>query len=502
MLKHIILLALANLMVAFLIDANSQPCTSSVSVKLENNRGGVYQGKQVVFKSRVDASTFTATSATNGVAELELPCNELFDVTISNYTRKIEIISPASGKITQTFSYAPDMREKEKLMAMNDAEVKAVDDFFKKLPDTIFLKTSVMPPPAANQQYYAWVIISIRDLSGAPLKNEMMSITGRSRNKTIKGASDIAGRLLCYLPKGDVYDISFKHHPRYYYTDCAYSKGTSDIKLSFSYLGTTEVERRQKEEHERIVAEEERLKREKEAFKKRCDALGLSPEDCHKRELERYRTGEIPFDDTVIHVVMKRNTWKDKLIVCDVTGSMSPYVAQISAWYQLNNLLEKNSSFVFFNDGDDKPDDKKMIGKTGGLYYTKSTSIDSVNALMSIAQARGSGGDAPENNIEALLYATSQAKQFTNVIMIADNHAPVKDMKLLSQLKVPVHIILCGTSEGAIEPDYLQIAWKTKGSVHTIEEDIHSLARLSEGQEISILGTRYKIMGGEFIALQ
>ncbi|HYG01181.1 MAG TPA: hypothetical protein VD927_01995 [Chryseosolibacter sp.] len=499
--KLFVVLSAALLFVtAYPFDAIAQECQSSISVKLENIRGGVYAGKEVILKSRVDGTTFSTKTGSDGIAELTVPCNELFDVSISNYTRKVEIISPMSGKITQTLSYAPDMVEKQKLMTMTTSEIETVDNFFKSLPDTIFLKTSVMPPPV-KQDLYSWVVISLKDLTGAPLRNETMTITGRARNKSIKGATDKSGRLLCYLPKGDAYDIGFKHHPRYYYTDCAYTKGTSDIKLNFSYIGTKEMERRLKEEHERIVAEETRLRREKEAFEKRCEALGLSKEECHKREIERYKTGEIPFEDTVIHVVMKRNNWQKKLIVCDVTGSMSPYVAQLSAWYQLNLLREKTATFVFFNDGDNMPDNKKIIGKTGGIYYSRATTADSLNVLMSKAQARGSGGDAPENNMEALLFAIAKAKEFDHVIMIADNHAPVKDIRLLTHLNVPVHIILCGTGGAVIEPDYLQIAWKTKGSVHTIEDDIYTLARLSEGQEVNVQGIKYKIMGGEFIAV-
>jgi hypothetical protein len=47
----------------------------------------------------------------------------------------------------------------------------------------------------------------------------------------------------------------------------------------------------------------------------------------------------------------------------------------------------------------------------------------------------------------------------------------------------------------------LKLAWKTRGSIHTIEADIITLSRLSEGQQIEIGGTTYKIMGGEFVNL-
>lgn len=180
---------------------------------------------------------------------------------------------------------------------------------------------------------------------------------------------------------------------------------------------------------------------------------------------------------------------------------MLPYWAQISILYQLNYKNEKNLQFVFFNDGDDKPDNKKVIGETGGIYYSPSNGIDSLGRFMSMVTANGSGGDCEENNMEALIKGTTMAKPFKELVMIVDNNSPVKDIKLLKNFRRPVHIILCGATEGWIEPTYLQIAWKTRGTIHTIEEDITTLTRLSESQEIRIGGKRYRIMGGEFVMI-
>jgi hypothetical protein len=400
-----------------------------------------------------------------------------------------------------TFSYEPNMLEKEKAFAMSPAEIGDVDKTIAAIPDTVSLKTAVMPPPKIHPEYYALVIVAIRNISGAPLENETLWISGKKRGKVVKGATDKNGRLITYLPKGDTYDINFRYNNSYYSTECSYSKGTSDHKLNFSYLGTKEIERRRKIEAERIAAEEKRLKDEKERFEKRCASLGLTLEECHRKEKEKYLRGEIGLSDTVISIALNRNSWKDMLIVCDVTGSMNPYVAQLAIWFRLNYLKEQNLQFVFFNDGDNLEDHLKKIGNTGGIYYSKTKSVDSLDYFMSRVQASGSGGDAPENNMEALIKGMKMAKPFKELVMIVDNNAPVKDIKLLSSFHTPVHIIVCGTDDGWIEPDYLKIAWKTKGTVHTIEDDITSLARLSEGQQITIGTNTYKIMGGEFVRL-
>jgi hypothetical protein len=63
-----------------------------------------------------------------------------------------------------------------------------------------------------------------------------------------------------------------------------------------------------------------------------------------------------------------------------------------------------------------------------------------------------------------------------------------------------VHIILCGYDQ-YVKEDYLLIAWKTKGTIHTIEEDITNIASMSEGQEVIVKGHTYRIMGGEFVRI-
>ena len=102
--------------------------------------------------------------------------------------------------------------------------------------------------------------------------------------------------------------------------------------------------------------------------------------------------------------------------------------------------------------------------------------------------------------MEALIKGTKAAHPYKELVMIADNYAPVKDISLLESFNVPVRIILCGVND-EIEPDYLRIAYKTKGSVHTMEEDILSIGKLLDGQEIKIGKNTYRLMKGKFVLI-
>lgn len=197
--------------------------------------------------------------------------------------------------------------------------------------------------------------------------------------------------------------------------------------------------------------------------------------------------------------LFKRNpTLKSKLIVADITGSMYPYAQQISTWLKLHFMKDSTSQhFAFFNDGDRKRDSEKRIGATGGVYYCKAKKVDDLISTMELAIKKGTGGDAPENVLEGVIYGINKSGKVDDVILIADNWAKVRDIKMLVRIKVPIRVVLCGVYEGMeINEDYLNIAYKTKGSVHTIEQDITDLMKQSTGKKFNINGVDYIIKNG------
>jgi hypothetical protein len=201
--------------------------------------------------------------------------------------------------------------------------------------------------------------------------------------------------------------------------------------------------------------------------------------------------------DSTIMEVLKRNTWKNAVVVGDVTGSMYPYTAQILVWLQLYSLKNLSFQYVFFNDGNDKPDEKKKIGKTGGIYFQQCVHYDQVRELIKLAMEKGTGGDFPENVAEALLVAEKQFPKADCTMLMADNWAGIRDKELISQLKKPVMVILCGVRNNDINIDYLNLALKTKGSVHLIEQDITDLSKLKEGELLTIGKKNFKLRKGE-----
>lgn len=205
------------------------------------------------------------------------------------------------------------------------------------------------------------------------------------------------------------------------------------------------------------------------------------------------------FKDSTVSTVLNRNKhWNKMLINCDLTGSMSPYSAQLLVWHKLNMDKSRVQHFVFFNDGDYTPDNRKIAGSTGGVYHSVPNDFEQLQKKAYKCMKNGGGGDAPENDIEAILKGLKKCENCNDIILIADNWANMRDYKFIEEIGKPVRIILCGTHFG-INKQYLNLARKTKGSIHTIEEDISNLMDLREGEKVTISGHTFLIKKGQFV---
>lgn len=180
---------------------------------------------------------------------------------------------------------------------------------------------------------------------------------------------------------------------------------------------------------------------------------------------------------------------------------MFPYTQQLFLYFKLQTLKRIERAFVFFNDGDRTPDEKKVTGKTGGIYFQKLKNYEELEKLAKAAISGGYGGDSPENDIEALIKAQAVCPECKELILIADNFSNMRDYSLMSQIQKPVRVVLCGSYAG-INTEYLDLARITKGSVHTIEEDLENLMELNEGQIIELNKKKYVLEKGRFKPIQ
>ncbi len=207
------------------------------------------------------------------------------------------------------------------------------------------------------------------------------------------------------------------------------------------------------------------------------------------KELREIIRGVASTKDSTIFKVLERNpSWNNMLVVADWTGSMYKYGAQLVLWHkrQINTSQSRIRHLVFFNDGNNRKNSQKRIGKTGGIFYCKSTEITEILSTMEMVMRKGNGGDSPENDIEALLTGIKVLQGFDEVVLIADNKSDVRDLALMRMIKVPVRIILCDLQGDNIHPDYVKLAHKSGGSLHTFNRDISDIHMLMKEMHMSL----------------
>ncbi len=210
-----------------------------------------------------------------------------------------------------------------------------------------------------------------------------------------------------------------------------------------------------------------------------------------------YRPSVIYQRDSSVMTVLKRNRFRNMLVVADVTGSMSPYTSQIVQWLSDEANQQNLRSFVCFNDGDSKQNEAKEIGSTGGIYGEIFKDPIQISELIQHTMYKGGGGDTPENVCEALIKGIGLFSNYEDVVLIADNWAPVRDISLVGQVTKPIRIVACG--DFAPHPDYVDIAFHTRGSLHLSNEDITDLSALTIGKPLTIRGKSYVLQNGRVV---
>lgn len=199
---------------------------------------------------------------------------------------------------------------------------------------------------------------------------------------------------------------------------------------------------------------------------------------------------------------LTRIKWSPKMaVVADVTGSMTPFSAQIMLWIKYNPDMLKFGRFTFFNDGDNTPDAYKKTGTTGGIYFAQSENFDSIFNVMEQTMAKGLGGDLPENNLEAVIKTIQHWPDTDTILLIADNNAQIKDLSLLPLIKKPISVMCCGAIN-KINADYINVANKTGGRLFVLNQEIKNLKGLKNGNRITIGKSIFEYQKGALIRMK
>ncbi len=224
-----------------------------------------------------------------------------------------------------------------------------------------------------------------------------------------------------------------------------------------------------------------------------------------EREIKKRLEQQIIGPDSVTSQAFERNKsrWRNVAVVCDFTSSMYPHATEWSTWLARNRRNRYIKGAVFFTDCDSLGRETTTDDPSGKMYVIKDWQNTDILPVF-IAASRNTMGNVnrAENDLEAVLHAQKAFPASESFVLIADNSSPVKDMQLLSQIRKPVHIVVCGVTyepKVAIQPDYLLIAAATKGSIHTLTNDLPDVSKIKPGTKIRLGNHTYKYRKGQFI---
>lgn len=180
-------------------------------------------------------------------------------------------------------------------------------------------------------------------------------------------------------------------------------------------------------------------------------------------------------DSTAFNIVSKTELPNKAILVIDWTASMHQYGLQVLMWHTLNQARSPFIGMVLFNDGNMKADNTKTPGKTGGVYIHDLTSPEDLVKVMRLVQQQGVGGDNQENDVEAIVEAIKEYPNAENVILIADNNSCMRDIQIVKKVSKPVFPVMCGVLGKVINPQYVKLAYDTKGGIFTIDEQLKGI---------------------------
>ncbi len=387
----------------------------------------------------------------------------------------------------------------------------------------------------AYTRRFIYFTFSYQTLEGLPLKGETVSVTSAATGQQWQDTTNAKGQSYFILPFDSQFVVSVKYHNTVtYLRPIDAGKEYKVMSADFRWMGSKEKERRAhiadslaRSWHRSRFGLLDSLvaANNKDAIAQLDLTIPLDYDSTEwvlrmlqekaKAYREQLKKDTQFFEDknkaVLAPLYRLHNPSKKQMIVTDITGSMYGYMEQVMLWHALNFMDNQSKKYVFFNDGDGKPTAAKKIGDTGGLYFCEGSIKDFKYIIQTIRKGmtNGSGGEYPENDVEALLAAADKCSPADELFLIADNFSPVRDLELMYRLKIPVRIIVCGVEVGGnecwgfnnpkeINEQYLDLARATGGSVHTIHKDIYNLANTKEGSTISLNGVAYIFENGRF----
>ncbi len=367
------------------------------------------------------------------------------------------------------------------------------------------------------------VNIKIADLNNHPLAKEELYFVSEKTKKVYLALTNSNGNSTLMLPKGDTY--------------CVHSYGFQDItcktyeenpnsrtsRFELNTISTAEFKQRE-QERARLLAQRDSMRREQRLR----DSARIAEMEGHnfylqhyytKKDFEKIKTNVVKIalgdqksveenpdyyvsSNQEIKAMLHRNKdqWKQKRIVANIDCSMYQYIDELMVWNYSDEEEQNNNTYWLFNGFQNNAKKSASGHDRRGIFYVPNNDIEGFCNTIDKIVNFSCGGNRLENVVEALILGAKDISPDEELLFIADNFSDASDLHKLSELSVPVRVLLTDSQFGVNE-HYLEIAYRTGGSVHTTFEDIPSdkLKSLKDGEHLQIGNFSYQFFKGKFL---
>jgi hypothetical protein len=371
------------------------------------------------------------------------------------------------------------------------------------------------------------VLVNIRmmDLDNQPLPKEELYFVSEKTGKVYLSLANSHGTSQLMLPKGDTYCVhsyGFQDITCKTYEDNPNSRTSSFV---LNTISTAEFKFREKE-RARLLAQRDSIRREQ----RQQDSINIAQMEGHnfylqyryaKRDFDKIKTNvvKVAFKDQKgiaenpdyyastnqeIKAMLYRNKdqWKQKRIVANIDCSMYQYIDELMVWNYSDEVEQNNNTYWLFNGFQNNSKKSDSGNDRRGIFYVPNNDVEGFCNTIDKIVNFSCGGNRLENVVEALILGAKDKSLDEELLFIADNYSDVSDLYKLKELTVPVRVLLTDSKYGVNE-HYLEIAYKTGGSIHTTYEDISSkrLQSLEDGQQLHIGEYSYQFFKGRFLKI-
>lgn len=445
------------------------------------------------------------TTDKNGEVFFLLPINKSYQVNIDqeeNY-RKFSIPNEANYfKTVKAVLFTSRVKEEER-------------------NDTIFQNLAQGMMPTASR---VLVNIKISDLENQPLEGETLVFEAQKAKKVYFSKTNAKGQSSLMLPKGDTYCI---HSPFFRDITCKEFEKSNTSRTSrfeFNTISTAEFKKRALE-RKQLLAERDSIRR----YQRMRDSVALARNKLENFYLHhRYKQRDFNvIEDNIKKVVSmdqeslaknqnfyaetgeeikaifyrNKDEWKQKRIIANIDCSMYKYIDELMVWNYSNSAEQSNNRYWLFNGFNYVSEEHEGYSRRG-IFEVPNNNVEGFFNTIDKIVNFSCRGSRLENVVEALILGAEGKKPEEDLLFIADNYSDVSDLEKLKELKVPVHVLLTQSRYGVNE-NYLEIAYRTGGSIHTNFDDIKSeqLKKLKNGDQIKIGRFDYRFYKGKFLKI-